>query len=191
MDLIISAFILDFIRLIRKAFSLSALLGSTFLRVLMGLDVLQVSLHCSCWEHKTFCPSINCSDFSAYSFQIGFLPGLGGFLTGMSQVTSQPKSGARSLPSLRLKVAFLQVSSCFFPHSQLPLHLYLPPRIPATFVVVQSPSRVRLFAAPWTVVLQAPLSLAFLNSKLCLLSAVRPPGSVWTLPPCTSAWTLS
>ena len=117
MDLIISAFILDFIRLIRKAFSLSALLGSTFLRVLMGLDVLQVSLHWSCWEHKTFCPSINCSDFSAYSFQIGFLPGLGGFLTGMSQVTSQPKSGARSLPSLRLKVAFLQVSSCFFPHS--------------------------------------------------------------------------
>ena len=59
MDLIISAFILDFIRLIRKAFSLSALLGSTFLRVLMGLDVLQVSLHCSCWEHKTFCPTLN------------------------------------------------------------------------------------------------------------------------------------
>jgi len=102
MDLIISAFILDFTRLIRKAFSLSVLLGSTFLRVLMGLDVLQVSLHCSWWEHKTFCPNINCSDCYASSFQIGFLPGLGGFLTGMSQITSQPKTARGLSAGLRL-----------------------------------------------------------------------------------------
>lgn len=120
-DLIISAFILDFIRLIRKAFNLWARLGSTFLRVLMGLDVLQVSLHCSWWEHKMFCPNINCSDCSAYSFQIGLLPGLGGFLR--HEPDYSPASGWRGLSAGLQLLLSLQLAA---------FALVLPPPIPAT-----------------------------------------------------------
>ena len=83
------------------------------------------------WEHRLFCPNINCSDCSADPFQTGFLRGLGGFLTGMSQVTPQPKpqrdlsAGLQLLLCLEL-AAFSRVLSPLIPDTFLFSHSVVP-----------------------------------------------------------------